>query len=95
MRPGIWEKVFDALFWLQLVWIFSGFLLMAYFALKVFPADKEATNSRSDSGASAAQRPELITLGNYRFEVASDTSMPRTKVIELYPKRSDRDAGLR
>jgi hypothetical protein len=95
LHPGLWEKVVDALFWLQLAWIFSGFLLMAYFALKVFPSDKEEIGSRSESKASTAQRPELITLGNYRFEIVADTSAHRSKVIELYPRQSDRNAGLR
>jgi hypothetical protein len=67
---------------------------MAYFALKVFPTDNEETNSRSDSATLITQRPELITLGNYRFEVAADPSEPRTNVIELYPRQSDRKAGL-
>jgi hypothetical protein len=91
----VWERVVDALFWLQLAWIFSGFLLMAYFALKVFPSDEERKNSLSDSPVPAGQRPELITLGNYRFEIVADTSAPRSKVIELYPKQSERGAGLR
>lgn len=94
MHPGVWERVVDALFWVQLAWIFSGFLLMAYFALKVFPSDTEETNSRSDSAVVTAQRPELITLGNYRFEMVADTLKPRSKVIDLYPKQSDRNAGL-
>jgi|SRR5262245_15292406 len=71
----------------------SGFLLMAYFALKVFPKEKEGTNSRSDAPSTVNQRPELITLGNYRFEITSQTTPP-SNVIELYPKQTDR-AGLR
>jgi hypothetical protein len=67
---------------------------MAYFALKVFPGDKEGMDSRSES-AELTQRPKLITLGNYRFEVAADTSEPRDNVIELYPSQSNRKSGLR
>lgn len=93
MHSGLWESLVDALFWLQLTWIFSGFLLMAYFALKVFPTEKEGTNSRSDAASTVTQRPELITLGNYRFEIAPQTTAP-SNVIELYPKQTDR-AGLR
>jgi hypothetical protein len=37
VHPGIWETIADALFWLQLCWVFSGFILMAYLAFKVFP----------------------------------------------------------
>ena len=94
MHSGLWEKLVDALFWLQLTWIFSGFLLMAYLAVKVFPGEKEGTNSRSDSPPTGTQRPELITLGNYRFEIASKKTPPGN-VIELYPKQTDRNAGLR
>ena len=92
MHSGLWERLVDALFWLQLTWIFSGFLLMAYFALKVFPKEKEEANSRSDAAPTVAQRPQLITLGNYRFEIASQTTPP-SNVVELYPKQTDR-AGL-
>lgn len=93
MHSGLWEDLVDALFWLQLTWIFSGFLLMVYFALRVFPKEKEGTNSRSDAPSTLTQRPELITLGNYRFEIASQTTPP-SNVIELYAKQTDR-AGLR
>jgi len=94
LHPGVWEKVVDALFWFQLAWIISGFLLMAYFALKIFPAEADIASSHSDP-AVPAQRPKLITLGNYRFEVAPDFPNARTNVIELYRRQSDKDAGLR
>jgi hypothetical protein len=93
LHSGLWEKLADAFFWLQLTWILSGFLLMAYFALKVFPADKECRNSRSDSVPSP-RKAELITLGSYRFEVPTETTAP-SNVIELYQKHNDRNAGLR
>lgn len=44
MQSGIWETVADTLFWLQLGWIFSGFLLMAYLAFKVFPGAPKLSN---------------------------------------------------
>lgn len=44
MHSRIWETVADALFWLQLGWIFSGFLLMAYLAFKVFPGASKLSN---------------------------------------------------
>jgi len=94
LHPVWWEKLVDALFWLQLTWIFSGFLLMAYFALKVFPTDKRAANSRSDSGVPTTQRPALITLGNYRFEFAADTPAPRSRIVELYTQQNDPEADL-
>jgi len=95
LHPGAWEKVVDALFWLQLAWIFSGFLLMAYLALKVFPSDKRGKNPQTNSEAPNAQKPELITLGNYRFEIPAGTLRSRTNVIELYRKQSEPDSGLR
>ena len=95
MHSAIWGKIVDALFWLQLTWIFSGFLLMAYFALKVFPGEKQSVNSRSDSAPQIAPRPELITLGNYRFEIAAETPRRQNNVIELYPTQPDKNAGLR
>jgi len=42
VHSGLWETVADTLFWLQLCWIFSGFVLMAYLAFKVFPGKQEA-----------------------------------------------------
>jgi len=95
LHSAIWGKIVDALFWLQLTWIFSGFLLMAYFALKVFPGEKQTANSRSDSAPQIVPRPELITLGNYRFEIAAETPRPQSNVIELYPTQPDKNAGLR
>ena len=95
MHSGLWDKFVDALFWLQLAWIFAGFLLMAYLALKVFPCDKEGNNSRSESALSTQPRRELITLGNYRFEIAAESPESRSKLIELYPGPSDRKSGLR
>ena len=89
VHSGLWD------IWLQLAWILAGFLLMAYFAVKVFPSDNEGKNSRSESALSTPPRPELITLGNYRFEIAAESSESRSKVIELYPGPSDRKAGLR
>jgi len=93
LHSSLWEKLADALFCFQLTWIFSGFLLMAYFALKVFPTDKERENSHSDP-APSVRKAELITLGSYRFEVPTETR-PSSNVIELYRKQSDRNAGLR
>ncbi|MBV9074343.1 MAG: hypothetical protein JOZ10_11970 [Acidobacteria bacterium] len=43
MQGGIWQTIADALFWLQLLWVFSGFVLMAYLAFKVFPGPANPT----------------------------------------------------
>jgi hypothetical protein len=50
VQSGIWETVADTLFWLQLGWIFSGFLLMAYLAFKVFPAAPKLSDAREYGG---------------------------------------------
>ena len=94
MHPGIWEKLVDALFWLQLVWIFSGFVLMAYLALKVFPSEKKESSPSSASALPKTKRPQLVTLGNYRFEMAVDIPATPANVVEMYPSRRKRDAGL-
>ena len=95
MHPGVWEKLVDALFWLQLAWIFSGFALMAYLALKVFPSEKKEPSLSSDSSLPNTKRPQLVTLGNYRFEMAIDIPATPANVLEMYPNRHKRDAGLR
>ena len=46
MQSPIWQTVADALFWLQLGWILSGFLLMAYLAFKVFPEAPKLSDAR-------------------------------------------------
>ena len=51
MQSGIWETVADTLFWLQLGWIFSGFLLMAYLAFKVFPGAPKLGDVREYASA--------------------------------------------
>ena len=37
MHSGTWEVIAETLYWIQLVWILSGFALMAYLAFRVFP----------------------------------------------------------
>lgn len=66
---------------------------MAYLALKVFPSDNSQTNSFSDPAARVAQKAELITIGNYRFEATSNRSK-QAKVIELRPNQSDRNTRI-
>ena len=55
MHAGVWETVADALLWMQLCWVFSGFLLMGYLAFKVFPSPSKPTHpagtSALESGA--------------------------------------------
>jgi hypothetical protein len=59
----------DALFWLQLGWIVSGFLLMAYLALKVFPLESRTNTSPPPPLQSTAGASQLITVGGYRVEI--------------------------
>ena len=50
MHAGVWETVADALLWMQLCWVFSGFLLMGYLAFKVFPSPSKPTPSAGLTG---------------------------------------------
>jgi len=61
MHPGFWETVADALFWLQLCWIFSGFVLMAYLAFKVFPGKDE---SDPDPTTKSRRKNSPVTLSH-------------------------------
>lgn len=67
MHAGIWETIADALFWLQLCWVFSGFLLMAYLAFKVFPSPAKPTQSDGaaalhiDDGLQTSRSPSDVS----------------------------------
>ena len=95
MHSGIWERLADALFWLQLCWVVAGFLLMIYLAVKVMPASEESKGSRIGQRVHDSSKSELVVLGGYRFEVTQDPSTTRPKVIELYPDRLDRSRRIR
>jgi hypothetical protein len=91
LHSGIWERLADALFWLQLCWVLAGFLLMIYLAIKVMPRSEEPKASRIGPRSEDCLKPELVVLGGYRFEVTPDLSGTRPKVIELHPDRLDRN----
>jgi hypothetical protein len=95
LHSGIWERLADALFWLQLCWVIAGFLLMIYLATKVMPPSEEPKRSRIGQQEDNSSKPELVVLGGYRFEVTQDASSTRPKVIELYPARFDRSRRVR
>ena len=94
MHSGIWERLADALFWLQLCWVIAGFLLMIYLAIKVMPRSEELKSSQFGQGVKASNT-ELVALGGYRFEVTQDSSSTRPKVIKLYPDRLDHSRRVR
>jgi|SRR5690349_1205175 hypothetical protein len=89
VHPGLWEKFADTLLWLQLFWVLAGFALMAYLAVKVFPREANAKRSQSGRGSSV-QKPELVVLGGYRFEITQGPELTRPNVIELHPDHIDR-----
>lgn len=89
LHSGIWERLADALFWLQLCWVIAGFLLMIYLAIKVMPRSEEPKSSRIGQRPKDSSKSELVVLGGYRFEVTQESSRTRPKVIELYPNRLD------
>jgi hypothetical protein len=93
MHPRIWETVADTLLWLQLGLICSGFVLMGYLALKVFPDGSHAEVSQMSSHSFANQKPELIMLGGYRFEVTQDSTAGRPNVIDFAPSQIDRKSA--
>lgn len=95
MHSGIWERLADALFWLQLCWVLAGFLLMIYLAAKVMPGSEEPKSSRIGHRDDNSSGPKLVVLGGYRFEVTQDASITRPKVIELHPDRLDRYRRIR
>ena len=66
MHAGIWETIADALFWLQLCWVFSGFLLMAYLAFKVFPSSGKPVQS---DGAAALHVDEGLQKSRSHSDV--------------------------
>ncbi len=94
MHSGIWERLADALLWLQLCWVIAGFLLMIYLAIKIMPRSEEPESSQIGQRVKAS-RTELVVLGGYRFEVTQDSSSTRPKVIELYPDRLDHNRRVR
>jgi hypothetical protein len=67
MQSGIWETVADTLFWMQLVWIFSGFAFMAYLAFRVFPHQRDDPPP-SFLNTVRQNRRERMIAGSYRFE---------------------------
>jgi len=89
LHSGIWQRLADALFWIQLCWVITGFLLMIYLALKVMPRSEEPKTSRIGQYDDDFSRPRVVILGGYRFDVTQDGSSTRPKVIELYPDRLD------
>lgn len=95
MHSGIWERLADALFWLQLFWVVAGFLLMIYLAIKVFPRSEERRRSRSGTSGDWSGKREMVVLGGYRFEITQDPSAGRPNVIQLHPERLDRRRNVR
>lgn len=81
MQPTFWERIADAVFWLQLGWVVAGFGLMAYLAIKVMPMPRGKA-SRNETQLRPA-KPNLVVLGGYRFEITQDPAATRPKVIEL------------
>lgn len=90
MHTSIWERVADTLFWLQLCWILSGFLLMAYLAFKIFPKSKSQSRngnvterSPESEDSSRAGRGELMIAGNYRLESFPQVTLSSSRIIEF------------
>jgi len=77
VQSGTWEIIADTLYWIQLVWVLSGFVLMAYLALRVFPWRNETQNApaprrvlpwQSSDQPIQRSRARTIVAGSYRFD---------------------------
>jgi hypothetical protein len=97
LHPGIWEKIGEALLWLQLCWILAGFGLMIYLAFKVFPKSGDTvrpdrrriaadTSAPWHIGYHGGDRRQSVIAGNYRLEAFPQARSQKAKVIEF---RSD------
>ena len=93
MYSGIWERLADTLFWLQLCWVLAGFLLMIYLAIKVLPHDKGTVHSQT--GKSGPAKPESLIVGGHRFEVTLGSGTIPTNVIEIQTDQLDRSRRAR
>jgi hypothetical protein len=73
---------------MQLFWILSGFLLMAYLAFKVFPKSKSQGRNGNEPGAepekySGIGSRNLMIAGNYRLESFPHATLSSAKIIEF------------
>ena len=88
MHTSIWEKVADTLFWMQLCWILSGFVLTAYLAFKICPKSKAKGRNGNEPRAvskepSGTGNRELMIAGNYRLESFPHVTLSSAKIIEF------------
>jgi hypothetical protein len=100
VHAGVWETIADALFWLQLCWVFSGFILMAYLAFKVFPNPEKSGHPdmiggyRSGSGtlhdAESNISNQLMSSLNCGMEAAQQRGI-ECKIIEFRIRISEQN----
>ena len=100
MHAGVWETIADALLWLQLFWVFSGFILMAYLAFKVFPNPEKSGHQDMiggyRSGSSTLQEADLNTSKqlmsslNCSMQGSAERGIP-SKVIEFRNRISEQN----
>jgi hypothetical protein len=77
LHPSVWETIADALFWLQLCWVFSGFLLMAYLAFRVFPRSPE----RPQVDTKSSVRQSCLIGDQTTHTATTDSENGRNKLI--------------
>ena len=107
LQPGFWEKIGEALLWLQLCWIVAGFGLMVYLAFKVFPKSENASrrDGRKDTshaeqpgswciGYDGAERQLSLVAGNYRLEAFPQKRGISAEIIEFRSEISARNRRL-
>jgi hypothetical protein len=100
VHAGVWETIADALLWVQLCWVFSGFILMAYLAFKVFPNPEKCGHPdmigsyRSGSGTlhDAESNPsnQLMSSLNCGMQGSQERGIP-SKVIEFRSRISEQN----
>lgn len=91
MHSGAWEIIAETLYWIQLVWILSGFALMAYLALRVFPWRDDAQEFLS----SGPKRMEFSTRNDApaTFDLTQSGSKPQVIVAGSYRFEVFRDSS--
>jgi hypothetical protein len=102
VHAGVWETIADALFWLQLCWVFSGFILMAYLAFKVFPSPEKSVHPDAigsyasgtlHSAESNISNQPMSSL-NRDMKKSQERGIP-SKVIEFRSRISERNRRQR
>lgn len=92
MHSGAWEVVAETLYWIQLIWVLSGFALMAYLAFRVFPWRSNAQDFLSSRRT--ATRFSVRNGADESFDIAEPSSKPQMIVAGNYRFELFQDSGF-